>query len=83
MKLNQLIAIKLTKKHHYPSSGKAHRYASNSLKRQFLPEHHDRYYVGDITYIRHHHGGVISPVCWILPPKKFLVIPYQQNRIRN
>lgn len=56
MKLNQLVAIKPTKKHYYPSSGKEHRYAPNLLKRQFSPEYHNRCYVGDITYIRHHHG---------------------------
>lgn len=56
MELNQLVAIRPTKKHHYPSSGNEHRYAPNLLKRQFLPEQHNHYYVGDITYIRHHHG---------------------------
>ena len=56
MKTKQLVAIKPTKKHYYPSSGKAHRYAPNLLKRQFSPQQHNHYYVGDITYIRHHHG---------------------------
>ncbi|MEX9786725.1 IS3 family transposase [Providencia manganoxydans] len=56
MKLNQLVAIRPTKKHYYPSSGNEHRYASNLLKHQFSPEQNDHYYVGDITYIRHHHG---------------------------
>lgn len=56
MKINLLVVIKPTKKHYYPSSGKAHRYAPNLLKRQVSPECHNRYYVGDITYIRHYHG---------------------------
>lgn len=56
MKLNQLVAIKPTKKYHYPSSGKQLRYAPNLLKRQFSPECHNRYYVGAITYIRPHYG---------------------------
>ncbi|WP_053083844.1 IS3 family transposase [Providencia rettgeri] len=55
MKLNQLVAIRPTKKHYYPSSGNEHRYAPNLLKRQFSPEHHNHYYVGDIIYIKHHH----------------------------
>lgn len=44
------------KRHYYLSSGKAHRYAANLLKRQFTPATHNSHYVGDITYIRHHHG---------------------------
>ncbi|WGM08335.1 IS3 family transposase [Arsenophonus nasoniae] len=56
MKLNQLVAIRPTKKHYYHSSGNEHRYAPNLLKRQFSPEQHNHYYVGDITYIRHHYG---------------------------
>lgn len=46
MKLNQLVAIRPTKKHYYPSSGNEHRYAPNLLKRQFSPEQHNHYYVG-------------------------------------
>lgn len=56
MKLNQLVAIKPTKQHFNPSSGKEYQYAPNLIKRQFSPERYDRHYVGDITYIRHLHG---------------------------
>ncbi|WGM08115.1 hypothetical protein QE197_20170 (plasmid) [Arsenophonus nasoniae] len=44
IKLNQLVAIRPTKKHYYHSSGNEHRYTPNLLKRQFSPEQHNHYY---------------------------------------
>lgn len=75
--------MKPAKKHYYPSSGHEHRYAPNLLKRQFSPEQHNRYYVGDITYIRHHHRWNYLACVLDLAPKKLLVIPYQQNQIQT
>ncbi|KMT65370.1 IS3 family transposase [Catenovulum maritimum] len=56
MKNQRLKAIRPKTQHHYPTSGTGHKYAPNRLKRKFVPEMHNTYYVGDITYIKHHQG---------------------------
>ena len=56
MKAHGLIAIKPKKKHYYVDSGVQHKYASNTLKRQFKPDTHNTHWVGDITYIRSYEG---------------------------
>ncbi len=56
MKKLNIKAIRPKKKHYYPDSGVEHKYAPNLLKRQFSPDTYNTHWVGDITYIRHHHG---------------------------
>ncbi len=56
MKEANVKAIKPKQRHYYPDSGKCHVKADNLLKREFNPEQKHTHWVGDITYIRHHHG---------------------------
>tara|TARA_B110001469_G_C9593567_1_gene294650 strand:- start:34 stop:879 length:846 start_codon:yes stop_codon:yes gene_type:complete len=56
MKQAKVRAIRPSRKHYYPNTGKAHFLALNLLDRQFNPEQANRYWVGDITYIRTHQG---------------------------
>ncbi len=44
------------KKHVYKDSEKSHAIAPNLLQRQFEQSTANTHWVGDITYIRHHHG---------------------------
>lgn len=46
------IKVKIPKKKHaYPDSGTAHKFAENLLNRKFLPVRMNDCWVGDITYI--------------------------------
>lgn len=56
MKHAAVKAIRPSRKHYYPNAGKAHLIAPNLLDRQFNPEQMNTHWVGDITYIRTHHG---------------------------
>jgi len=56
MKAAKVVAIKPKKKHYYPNAGKTHFKADNLLKREFHQEKANTHWVGDITYIRQHHG---------------------------
>jgi transposase InsO family protein len=56
MKQAAVKAIRPSRKHYYPTVGKAHFIAPNLLERQFNPEQANTHWVGDITYIRTHQG---------------------------
>ncbi len=56
MKQALVKAIRPSRKHYYPTAGKAHLIAPNLLDRQFKPELANTHWVGDITYIRTHQG---------------------------
>jgi putative transposase len=50
------IVAKTPKKPHYYPSGKQKPDMPNLLKRQFNPSQDNTHWVGDITYVRNHHG---------------------------
>jgi putative transposase len=50
------IVAKIPKKPHYYPSGKQKPDIPNILKRQFNPSQVNTHWVGDITYVRNHHG---------------------------
>jgi transposase InsO family protein len=52
----QALYAKVPKKPHYYKAGVAHPKTPNLLKREFNPTTLNTRWVGDITYIRHHHG---------------------------
>lgn len=61
------LVAKRPKQHRYPKGGKASVIAPNTLNRQFNPETLNRYWSGDITYIRTQQGwlylAVIMDLC--------------------
>lgn len=56
MKQANIVAIRPTKKHSYPDTGKESVKVPNVLNRQFYPTTLNTHWVGDITYIRTHQG---------------------------
>ena len=56
MKKLNIRAIRPKKCNYYPTSGKAHKYAPNLLKRQFNPSTLNTPWVVDITYLKTNQG---------------------------